>query len=209
MVIGIEGKPAVGKSSVAKHLKQQLSAIHIEESDLLLEVVDLAIYLQNNNITNKDIVSIINNLYITYKLDNLHIIFNLNYNYIPSNLTPLEKKVFAYQNKELKDLLIKKIYSDLQSIIDNLKKEYIIILTGHELYLVYPDMDICFTLVSNDKKRIDREVKRDSNLSLVNIREEEDKIFFNNTIDSIVIDTNNKSIEDISVEIIANLPKYD
>lgn len=205
MVIGIEGKPGSGKSYLASKLLCEIpNAIHLEESNLLLQIVDIAIYLRNKGLKDQDIVEEINNLNISYQIIEQKVEFIIDYNYEKSNLSDLDKKLFAYNNKELKNSIIKSIYKNLYECIDNLKNNYNLIITGRELKFIYPNM-IHFTLEVNEETRRMRQIKRDTDEVGVNIRENADKEFFVKTTDSIVIDTSNLKIEDIITIIKDNL----
>lgn len=201
MVIGIEGKPGSGKSSVSLYLTNSNNGfIHLEESNLLLKFVGLAMEYKDKKMDDEAIISKLNDLKVTYKIENNEVLFDIN-ECITIVKSDLDKKLFAYQNAKIKDSVVKKIYGDLNKIIDILKKDYVVILSGRELEKVYPNIDKIFNLVVMDDIRKMRMVKRDNDQDKVNLREKEYNNYFENSNNAIIIDATNKSIEEISKEI--------
>lgn len=201
MVIGIEGKPGSGKSSVSTYLTNSNEGfIHLEESGLLLKFVGLAMECKDKNMDDDGIIAKLNNLVVTYKIENKEVIFDINEK-ITIDKSDLDKKLFAYENARIKESVVKKIYGDLYKIIDILKRDYVVVLSGRELAKVYPDIDKIFCLIVQDDIRKSRMVKRDKEIEKVYLREKEDNNYFENSNNSIIINATNKSIEDISKEI--------
>lgn len=205
-VIGIEGKAGSGKSTVAKNIAEKLNNyLHVEESDLLLKFVDVACYLKEIGCEDKKIIEEINNIKVSYNIDNSKVNFILDYEYSNNSMTDLEKKLFVFKNLELKKAAEKKIYNDLNNTIIKIKNDYNVVISGHELEKACPSIDLFFFLFVDDKVREERQVNRDKDEEKVKIREKAEANIFQNSKKAIIIDSTNLSIDEISCEIMKYL----
>ena len=162
MVIGIDGLSATGKSTAAyKIIKKYSNVIHLEMSDLYKLLGEWYFLLQKQKFTNQEILDFIDKyIKVEYKVVKQEVVFNLNLPrpvhtesaFFIKNQT---KKIM--QNQDVRN----KTYKVIKRIIDELKKDNAIILTGRELYKVYPKLDYHFCLKLDDEERIKRLMNRE------------------------------------------------
>ena len=193
LVIGLDGLTAAGKSTVAnKIIKKYKNVLHIEMSELYKDVGSWFILLKSQNFSNKEIVDFIKN-YVRpeYKIVKQRVEFNLN---LPvPNLT---MSSFYIKNELYKiiqiDEIQNKLYTVLRDIIDELKADNAIILTGRMLSEVYPNLDYHFCLKADEDVRIARIMERDGvSEADARARRIEEKIY---KFDSNVISVNSERL---------------
>ena len=193
LVIGLDGLTAAGKSTVAnKIIKKYKTVLHIEMSELYKDVGSWFILLKSQNFSNKEIVDFIKN-YVRpeYKIVKQRVEFNLN---LPvPNLT---MSSFYIKNELYKiiqiDEIQNKLYTVLRDIIDELKADNAIILTGRMLSEVYPNLDYHFCLKADEDVRIARIMERDGvSEADARARRIEEKIY---KFDSNVISVNSERL---------------
>lgn len=205
-VIGIEGKAGSGKSTVAKNIVKKLNNyLHVEESDLLLMFVDVAIHLKETFCDDEKIIEEINNIKVSYGVNDNKVKFILDYETIDNSMTALEKKLFVAKNAELKKSVEKKIYSEFNNIISKIKNDYNIVISGHELEKACPNVDLLFLLLVDDEVREKRQINRDKDEEKIKIREKEEGKLFEDSKKAIIIDSTDLSVDEISEKIISFL----
>ncbi len=205
-VIGIEGKAGSGKSTVAKNIVKKLNNyLHVEESDLLLMFVDVAIHLKETFCDDEKIIEEINNIKVSYGVNDNKVKFILDYETIDNSMTALEKKLFVAKNAELKKSVEKKIYSEFNNIISKIKNDYNIVISGHELEKACPSVDFLFLLLVDDEVREKRQINRDKDEEKIKIREKEEGKLFEDSKKAIIIDSTDLSVDEISEKIISFL----
>lgn len=162
IVIGLDGLTASGKSTVADKLtKKYKEIIHVEMSELYKEVGKWWILLKSQGFAKKEIVEFITT-YIKpeYKIVKQNVVFTFN---LPTPVLTMSS--FYIKNELYKviqvDEIQKKLYRVLRKIIDELKENYTIVLTGRALQEVYPDMDYHFCLKADEDVRVARIMERD------------------------------------------------
>lgn len=201
MIIGIEGKPGSGKSSIAKSITNiDKSFIHLEESDVLLKLVDMAVYLKNENLNDDEIIDKINNAKIEYEVDNNKLNFIVG-DY-ESGMSNLEKKLFVYNNPYIREGISNNIYKALNEIINLLVKDYNLVITGRELKTIISNINYHFYLNVTDEKRKERLINRDLEDEKIKLREIEENKLFNYQDDFITIEVKNKEAKEVALEIL-------
>lgn len=201
MIIGIEGKPGSGKSSIAKSITNiDKSFIHLEESDLLLKLVDMAVCLKNDNLNDDEIINKINNAKTKYEIDNNQLNFIVD-DY-ESGMSDIDKKLFVYNNPYIREGIKKNIYNKLNEIINILTKDNNLVITGRELKAIIPNINYHFYLNIPDEKRNERLINRDLEDGKIKLREIEESKLFNYQDDFIIIDVQNKEAKKIALEIL-------
>ena len=162
LVIALDGLTASGKSSVAEKLKRKYKDIvHVEMSELYKEVGKWWILLKDQGFSKSDILDFVSKyIKFTYKIEKQEV------KYISNLPTPvLTMSSFYIKNQLYKiiqnDEVQKKLYKVLRKIINELKENYTIVLTGRMLSEVYPNLDYHFCLKSNEEIRIARIMERD------------------------------------------------
>ncbi len=196
MVIGIEGKPGVGKSSVAKMLVESLdNAIYIEESSVFMIMIKIFLRISDNK-SKEEILKYLEKVDIRYDIIDKEVKFKINDNFNKS-LNPLKLKMIMYKNLDYKEPVCKILYKFLNNVINKEKSKYNIVLSGRDLIDIYDKFDYHFTLIANDEVRLERQEKRDKMSNLIKEREELDKVVFKENDNTIIIDTTNISIDEV------------
>lgn len=162
LVIALDGLTASGKSSVAEKLKRKYKDIvHVEMSELYKEVGKWWILLKEQGFSKSDILDFVSKyIKFTYKIEKQEV------KYISNLPTPvLTMSSFYIKNQLYKiiqnDEVQKKLYKVLRKIINELKENYTVVLTGRMLSEVYPDLDYHFCLKADEETRIARIMERD------------------------------------------------
>lgn len=201
MIIGIEGKSGSGKSSIAKCITEiNKSFVHLEESDLLLKIVDMTVILRNNNLNDDEIIKKINNTKITYEIINNKVIFVIGK--YETTMSNLEKKLFVYNNPYIREGISNNIYKALNEIINLLVKDYNLVITGRELKTIISNINYHFYLNVTDEKRKERLINRDLEDEKIKLREIEENKLFNYQDDFITIEVKNKEAKEVALEIL-------
>lgn len=196
LVIGFDGLSGVGKTSVAKLLcEKNKNYVHIELGNLYRLIVPFWVALKKDY-SLKNIINFIDKLDINYKIIDKEINFEIDSITQNIKIENNFNRNDIYEMSQIKEIR-KKVYNSLFSIINNLKNNYTVILTGRELDIIYPDIDYHFYFKTYESDRIVRIMKRDfvSENEAKNRKIEEQITHFSSKV--IMINSSRLSIEEI------------
>lgn len=221
MVIGIEGLVGAGKTSICRELIKELPNTVLLNGGNLYRAIVYAIMQNGKNI--EDLKKTNKNLDIKEMMD----LFNINLK-IEDNET-----IIYIGNKKIDEELLqskdvslavstvggkadnKQLFVFARKLIDDLKKDYNVIISGRSIMKIYPDTDYHFFVVADLDERVKRKCAQYHNEeSEEEIRkniEMRDKLqeeagFYELSNGTITIDvTNCKSVEQSTKFLLANI----
>ena len=226
MVIGIEGLVGAGKTSICRELIKELPNTVLLNGGNLYRAIVYAIMQNGKNI--EDLKKTNKNLDIKEMMD----LFNINLK-IEDNETIIyiENKKIDEELLQSKDVSLavstvggkadnKQLFAFARELIDDLKKDYNVIISGRSIMKIYPDTDYHFFVVADLDERVKRRLEQNKekgiDMSESEIRDNIAKRDYNDmhkkvgalkkTDDQIYIDTSNMTIDEV-VNKIVNIVK--
>jgi len=159
IVIGLDGLSASGKTTLANNLIRNDKIVFIELSDLYKLIVPYWITLKNKEI--EEILKLLDDIVINYSINSKKVNFTIDKNDLKNLIKDIDySRHDIYEMVQIESIKTK-IYNYLSNIIEKLKDDYSVIVSGREISTIYPDLDYNFMLKADFDDRINRMVKRD------------------------------------------------
>lgn len=214
-VFSILGEPGAGKTTISKLIKENSEdTIYFEFGNFYRAITYFLFYelkldeRQIETFVNNE--KLLNRIPIGYKYNNNEIEFGINKTYYD------EEQLFN-KDMNLKTVIVGGLLGDkynevLRKIIDNTKEKYNVIINSRRPKETYPDLDKIIFLKADFNTRVDRKSKQ-NNTDIKETRralfyrdkKEKENAFSPDYEETVKIDTNNKSIEEVFVETMREL----
>lgn len=161
-VIGINGQTGAGKSTVIKGLvKYYDNTVYIECHDLYIPIAHICLSMEKQGFTVEEIEEYVSKfLKANYKIYRKKIIFNFFAPTCDLNMKEIDLKNKTYEvitNKKIHKVIIKL----LEETVNELKKNYTVIIVGRHVEKSYKNLDYHFTIEADYNLRMKRIMERD------------------------------------------------
>lgn len=162
IVIGIEGFVGAGKTSICRELLKEIpNSVLLNGGNLYRAIISVLINQKKglNQLRNLDIREIMKKLDIEIKIEDNETNFYYNGNRISEEkMQSLESSMAVSKVGGIANNTNLFIFA--RNLIDNLKKDYNVIVSGRALMQIYPEMDYHFFIVATLEQRILRKMKQ-------------------------------------------------
>lgn len=200
-VIGINGQTGAGKSTaIASLIKYYSNAVYIESRDIYLPVTYLYVFMEKKGFNVPEIEEYIDKfLKIDYVIRGKKVSFEF---FMPqsdlkkSDFDLISKAYEVDKNPNIAKSVVKKI----KIIIDELKKNNMVIIVGRHVEYTYKELDYHFTIEADYELRIERIMKRD-NVSYEYAVKRDVEDYKQKHKDTVTIDTTHLSKKDVMQQI--------
>ena len=166
LVIGIEGLVGSGKTSICRELIKKLPNSIIIHGGNLYRGIVYALMNENKqickdiNLISKDlkdidITEVMNKLKVEIKLENSETVVYMNNKKIDEEKLQSDKTSMAVSLAG-KSANNKNLFLFVRKMIDDLKKDYNVILSGRSNTKIYPDLDYNFFVTASIEERVNR-----------------------------------------------------
>jgi len=222
LIIAIDGPSAVGKSTIGKLIAQELGYLYID-TGAIYRAITWKVLQKNIDLNNEDLVSnIVSKIHISIKKMNLKF---KNYYLIFIDGEDVTEEIRNPKIDQNVSLIAKlpKVRKQLIDMQRNLAKNGCIVMEGRDIgSIILPYADIKLYFSASEEERIKRRYQelneRGHKISYKEVKEQilrRDVIDSNRkyapltkTEDAILIDTTNKTIEEVKNEILKIINKY-
>lgn len=173
LVIGIEGLVGAGKTSLCRELLTLIpNSIILHGGNLYRGIVvaimnsgiDLKSILINQN-KRIDIKEIMDMLHVSIKIENSESVVYVGNKKIEEEQLQSDEASMAVSNVALQ-ADNSKLYSFAKELINELKKQFNVIVSGRDLMKIYPELDYHFFIIADLDERIKRKAKQYEDASI-------------------------------------------
>ncbi len=177
IVIGIEGLVGSGKTTICRELLNTLpNAVFLNGGNMYRAIV--YVMMKNvknleelrNKTQNADIKIIMDALGIEMKIENRETVFYLNGEKLEEEKLQSKEASLAVSNVG-GIANNEKLFEFARGIIDNLKKNYVVIISGRSIMKIYSDTDYHFFITADLDERVRRKCNQYSNRNFEEIKE--------------------------------------
>ena len=177
IVIGIEGYVGAGKSAICEELLKYIPNSTILEGGNLYRTIVYALLKTQSNLevlkkemNNIDIVSMMNKLNVEIKIENRKTVTYLEGNRI--NEEDIQSAKSSIAVSEIATVANNEcLYIWARNLIDELKEQYNVIVSGRDLVRIYPNLDYHFLIAASLEERIRRKnIKYNGKVDLEELR---------------------------------------